>query len=180
MENLKAVYQEFNYPLFKTPIDSDNELKQLQMFLPTYKAHIHTNKEQIQASLDVKEEIVDTDCMGEKYRKDRNRSLDDEAMEGYGNHFHTFVAQVLELLRFIGTDDESVTAIDTEMRKTLLKMAQTPDDHQMDQDDTQVADTGCSEEADFNKEALKNISRKLQFFVNVQWKNSASRVRHET
>uniref|UniRef100_A0AAR5PEM3 Protein kinase C-binding protein 1 n=1 Tax=Dendroctonus ponderosae TaxID=77166 RepID=A0AAR5PEM3_DENPD len=161
VENLKAVYDDFNYPLFKTPIDSDNELKQLQMFLPRYKAYFYTTKEQNQGmdAAEVKKEIVDSDSLGEKFqeslnmnmkgmqRKDTKKSLDDEAMEGYG------------------TDDESVTAIDTEMRKTLLKMAQNPDEHQIDQDDTQVADTGGIEQDDFDKEAFKNISLHMRVLL---------------
>ncbi|KAJ8920734.1 hypothetical protein NQ315_004873 [Exocentrus adspersus] len=44
VENLRKVYGEFKYAPFKTPLEPENEVKQLQMFLPKYKSSSHRKK----------------------------------------------------------------------------------------------------------------------------------------
>lgn len=44
IENLKAVYGEFNYAPYRKPFEPENETSQLQMFLPTYRANEKTEK----------------------------------------------------------------------------------------------------------------------------------------
>ncbi|XP_076269494.1 zinc finger MYND-type containing 8 isoform X2 [Rhynchophorus ferrugineus] len=153
VENLKNVFGEFRYPPFKTPLDPNNEIKQIEMFLPQYKSDSFKHKTPKKASLDgyVSNEIenqISDDESKEILDKDARSSKecnDDEAMEGYG------------------TDDEDMTDLDTELRKNLMKP--TDDKHEADEDDTQVPsniepDKCGSYELVLTKGALKSFSER--------------------
>ncbi|KAL1490328.1 hypothetical protein ABEB36_013042 [Hypothenemus hampei] len=122
VKNLKKVFGEFNYPPFKTPIDSRDEVGQLQLFLPKY----------VPVVIKDVRESDDEKCEKTSKKHGRNKS-EEENMEGYG------------------TDDESIGGIDTEVRKNLLKSSEGDDSLEAEDDDTQVpanieADTDGSQE----------------------------------
>ncbi|XP_050306700.1 protein kinase C-binding protein 1 isoform X2 [Anthonomus grandis grandis] len=126
VKNLKKAFGEFHYPTFKTPLDPDNELKQIQIFLPRYKANLNKSKP-VRRSLEKEKDPQKEDnnqevrYVGKKTRKSIERPGNDEDnMEGYG------------------TDDESTPQINTELRKHLLEPQESHNDMEAEEDDTQV------------------------------------------
>ncbi|XP_066256317.1 uncharacterized protein Zmynd8 isoform X2 [Euwallacea similis] len=157
VDNLKKIYGEFNYPPFKTAIDPDNEVKQLQIFLPQYSSS--KSKSLKRQSLD-KEQGESKECQEIKLKdaisdesfkstleEQQTSEKDDDPMEGYG------------------TDDESVPEIDTEFRKTLLHLPENRNDNlEVDEYDTQVPanvepDTSGTEEVLLTRPVVNDDSK---------------------
>lgn len=103
------MYGEFNYPSFKTPLNPENEVKQLQIFLPRYRSYFNKYKSQKKPSIDKektdvkaahgteepredepKETIVEEKALNKSVKKAGRRSeighAEDESMEGYGEY----------------------------------------------------------------------------------------------
>ncbi|XP_066159159.1 uncharacterized protein Zmynd8 isoform X10 [Euwallacea fornicatus] len=157
VDNLRKIYGEFNYPPFKTAIDPDNEVKQLQIFLPMYSSS--KTKSLKRQSLD-KEQGESKECQELKLKgaisdesfkstleEQQTSEKDDDPMEGYG------------------TDDESVPEIDTEFRKTLLHLPENRNDNlEVDEYDTQVPanvepDTSGTEEVLLTRPVVNDDSK---------------------
>lgn len=113
--NIKKVYGEFNYAPYRTQFDPEQELQQLQMFLPTYNPNPNSqvSKPESPKKTEPEEKNIQNGKNSENNESnvkettenlDHNYGMadDDRSMEGYG------------------TDDETENNIDQERRRALL------------------------------------------------------------
>nr|CAI5841505.1 unnamed protein product [Callosobruchus analis] len=165
-ENLKKIYGEFRPAPFKTCYDPENEMKQLQIFLPKYKqvrAQLkkHSQNGELQTSPVKIEEDKDGDksdeSMKEKFEEkqevtetpegEKSRTQDEAKSEDAHSNCSSPVNDDKENLdttmEGYGTDDDAPEDIDVERRKQYRErktdqMEYEDEDDEDDEDDTQV------------------------------------------
>ncbi|VEN33561.1 unnamed protein product [Callosobruchus maculatus] len=165
-ENLKKIYGEFRPAPFKTCYEPENEVKQLQIFLPRYKqvrAHLkkHAQNGELQTDPVKIEEAKDGDKSDESTKEpfeekqevtktpegEKSRMKDETKSEDTHSDFSSPVNDDKENLdttmEGYGTDDDAAEDIDVERRKQFRerKRDQTEyedEDDEDDEDDTQV------------------------------------------
>ncbi|CAG9771154.1 unnamed protein product [Ceutorhynchus assimilis] len=103
VKNLERAFGEFRYAPLKTPVDPDNELKQLQILLPHYKPGkmLKRHRKSNDGKAEKIPKKVDKESDEEEKTSKSDTSVEDEIMEGYG------------------TDDDTVPEINTEFRKNF-------------------------------------------------------------
>lgn len=128
--NLKKEFGEFRYPPFKTPVDPNNEAKQLQVFLPQYKPNTKNVKTP-------KKQFADkTKIDSAKQEKDSSKN---ESKEEPKENKEKIIHNDDEIIAGYGTDDDEIPEINTELRKKFMKSSE--EDEKLegdDDDDTQV------------------------------------------
>lgn len=167
IQNLKNVYEEFNYAEYRTLIDPDNEVEQLKILLPKYRqkpyVEIWHNPNCVRMEITEHSDESESDESSE-ISNEEVEAVDDHSSKT-GSLDETFDSS--NLMEGYGTDDESLPIVDPEKRKMFNKRfkdiseikeseVMDIDDGDNDEDDTQVSVESCL--SDGNSTILPNTS----------------------